>query len=75
MLPDGRYVKDEDAARQIKVTPITFRRWLGVGAMPHFQFEGTGYVLQSDVDAFVEACQCRSQRKASEPKLVKTVAA
>ena len=32
MLPDGRYVTDEDAARQIKVTPITFRRWLAVTA-------------------------------------------
>jgi hypothetical protein len=74
MLPDGRYVKDEDAARQINVTPITFRRWLAVGVMPQFQFERTGYVLQSDVDAFVEACQCRNQRKAYEPKLVKTVA-
>jgi hypothetical protein len=74
MLPDGRYVKDEDAAKQINVTPITFRRWLAVGTMPQFQFGGTGYVLQSDVDAFVEACQCRNQRQAYEPKPVKTVA-
>ena len=74
MLPDGRYVTDEDAARQIKVTPITFRRWLAVGTMPQFQFEGTGYVLQSDVDAFVEACQCRNQRTAYEPKSMKLVA-
>jgi hypothetical protein len=73
MLPDGRYVTDEDAAKQIQVTPITFRRWLAVGTMPQFQFEGTGYVLQSDVDAFVEACQCRNQ-KAYEPKSVATVA-
>ena len=65
MLPDGRYVKDEDAAKQIHVTPITFRRWLAVGTMPDFEFGGTRYVLQSDVDAFVEACQCRNQRKAS----------
>ena len=36
MLPDGRYVTDEDAAKQIKVTPITFRRWLTVGTMPQF---------------------------------------
>jgi hypothetical protein len=72
MLPDGRYVTDEDAARQIKVTPITFRRWLAVSTMPQFQFEGTGYVLRSDVDAFVEACQCRNQRKTYEPKSVKT---
>jgi hypothetical protein len=42
--------------------------------MPQFQFKGTGYVLQSDLDAFVEACQCRNQRKAYEPKLVNTVA-
>ena len=74
MLPDGRYVRDEDAARQIKVTPITFRRWLGVGTMPQVQFEGTGYVLQSDVDAFNEACQCRNQRWTYEPKLVNSVA-
>jgi hypothetical protein len=74
MLLDGRYVTDEDAARQIKVTPITFRRWLAVGTMPQVQSEGTGYVLQSDVDAFVEACQCRNQRKTYEPKLAKTVA-
>jgi hypothetical protein len=74
MLPDGRYVTDEDAAKHIKTTPITFRRWLGVGLMPHFQFEGTGYVLQSDVDAFVEACQCRNQRQVYEPKPVTTVA-
>ncbi len=73
MLPDGRYVTDEDAAKQIKVPPITFRRWLAVGTMPQFQFEGTGYVLQSDVDAFIEACQCRNQQ-VYEPKPVQTVA-
>jgi hypothetical protein len=33
-----------------------------VGTMPHFEFEGTGYVLQADVDAFNEACQCRNQK-------------
>ena len=74
MLPDERYITVEDAAKQLKVTPITFRQWLAVGTMPQFQFEGTGYVLQSDVDAFVEACQCRNQRKAYEPNPVKTVA-
>ena len=63
MLPDERYVQDEDAAKQIGVQPITFRRWLAVGTMPHFEFGGTGYVLQSDVDAFNEACQCRNQRR------------
>jgi hypothetical protein len=73
MLPDGRYVTDEDAARQIQVTPITFRRWLGVGTMPQVQVEGTSYVRQSDVDAFVEACQCRNQ-KVYEPKRAKAVA-
>jgi hypothetical protein len=41
--------------------------------MPQVQFEGTGYVLQSDVDAFNEACQCRNQ-KVYEPKRVQTVA-
>jgi hypothetical protein len=51
----------------------TFRRWLAVGTMSQVQFEGTGYVLQSDVDAFVEACQCRNQ-KVYEPKRVQTVA-
>jgi hypothetical protein len=74
MLPDGRYVTDEDAASQINVTPIIFRRWLAVGAMPHVQVEGTRYVLQSDVDAFNEACQCRNQRWTYEPKLAKAVA-
>jgi hypothetical protein len=74
MLPDGRYVTDEDAAKQIKVTPITLRRWLAVGTMPDFEFGGTRYVLQSDVDAFVEGCQCRNQRQAYEPKPVETVA-
>jgi hypothetical protein len=73
MLPDGQYVTDEDAARQIQVTPITFRRWLAVGTMPQVQSEGTGYVLQSDVDAFVEACQCRNQRWTYEPKPVQAV--
>jgi hypothetical protein len=63
MLPDGRYVTDEDAAKQIQVAPITFRRWLAIGTMPQFQIEGTDYVLQSDVDAFVEGCQCRNQRR------------
>jgi hypothetical protein len=43
--------------------------------MPQVHFEGTGYVLQSDVDAFVEGCQCRNQRRsASAPKPVNTVA-
>ena len=74
MLPDSRYVTEENAAKQIDVTPIIFRRWLAVGAMPQFQFGGTGYVLQSDVDAFVEACQCRNQRKAYEPTPVHAVA-
>jgi hypothetical protein len=74
MLPDGRYVKDEDAARQLNVTPVIFRRWLAVGTMPHVQSEGTSYVLQSDVDAFNEASQCRNQRKTYEPKPVKAVA-
>jgi hypothetical protein len=74
MVPDGRYATDEDAARQIQVTPITFRRWLAVGTMSQVQFEGTGYVLQSDVDTFVEACECRNQRQAYEPKLMNTVA-
>jgi hypothetical protein len=73
MLPNGRYVTEEDAARQIQVTPVTFRRWLTVGTMPHFEFEGIGYVRQSDVDTFNEACQCRNQ-KVYEPKRVKAVA-
>jgi hypothetical protein len=47
---------------------------LAVGTMPQFQCEGTGYVLQADVDAFIEACQCRNQRKTYEPKPVTTVA-
>ena len=73
MLLDGRYVTDEDAAKQIQVAPITFRRWLAIGTMPQFEFEGTGYVLQSDVDAFNEACQCRNQ-KVYKPKPVQTAA-
>jgi hypothetical protein len=75
MLPDERYITDEDAARQIDVTPVIFRRWLAVGAMPQFQFDGTSYVLRSDVDAFIEACQCRSQRAFYQPKAASTVAA
>ena len=74
MAPDGRYITDEDAARQINVAPITFRRWLAVGTMPQFHVEGTGYVRQADVDAFNEACQCRNQRWTYEPKRVVTVA-
>lgn len=72
MLPDARYATVEDAARQIKVQPITLRRWLAIGTMPQFEFEGTGYVLQADVDAFNEACQCRNQ-KVYKPKPVKPV--
>jgi hypothetical protein len=72
MLPDERYVTVEDAARQIKVQPITLRRWLAIGTMPQFEFEGTGYVLQADVDAFNEACLCRNQ-KVYKPKLAQTV--
>jgi len=74
MLPDERYVTDEDAARQLQVTPIIFRRWLAVGTMPHVQCEGTDYVLQSDVDAFHEASQCRNQRQTYAPKPAKAVA-
>jgi hypothetical protein len=33
MLPDARYVTVEDAAKQIKVQPITLRRWLGIGTI------------------------------------------
>jgi hypothetical protein len=74
MLPDERYITVEDAARQIKVQPITLRRWLAVGTMPRFECEGTEYVLQADVDAFNEACQCRNQLSAAEWQRVKTVA-
>ena len=74
MLPDGRYVTVEDAARQIEVQPITLRRWLAIGTMPQFAFEGTDYVRQADVDAFNEACQCRNQRRFYEPKPAKAVA-
>ena len=42
--------------------------------MPHFECGGTCYVLQSDVDAFNEACRCRNQRGAYEQKLAKAVA-
>ena len=73
MLPDERYITVEDAARQIKVQPITLRRWLAIGTMPHVEFEGIGYVLQADVDAFNEACQCRNQ-KVYRPKALQTVA-
>ena len=62
MLPDARYVTVEDAARRIHVQPITLRRWLAVGTMQQYDVEGTGYVLQADVDAYNEACQCRSQK-------------
>ena len=72
MLPDERYVTVEDAARQIKVQPITLRRWLAIGTMPQCECEGTWYVLQADVDAFNEACQCRNQ-KVYKPKPVQTV--
>ena len=37
MLPDERYVTVEDAAKQIKVQPITLRRWLAIGKMPHVE--------------------------------------
>jgi excisionase family DNA binding protein len=74
MLPDARYVQDEDAAKQINVTPMTFRRWLMVGTMPHVDFGGTCYVLQADVDAFDEACQCRNQRETYAQKRAKAVA-
>jgi excisionase family DNA binding protein len=62
MLPDERYITVEDAAKQIHVQPITLQRWLAVGTMPHVDFEGTGYVLQADVDACNEACLCRNQK-------------
>jgi len=74
MLPDGKYITVEDAAKQIKVQPITLRQWLAIGTMPQFPIEGTDYVLQSDVDAFNEACQCRNQRWTYEPKRATTVA-
>ena len=74
MLPDERYVTVEDAARQIKVQPITLRRWLAIGTMPYVESEDTGYVLQSDVDAFNEACLCRNQRSAAERQRLQTVA-
>jgi hypothetical protein len=73
MLPDERYVTVEEAARQIKVQPITLRHWLAIGTMSQFDFAGAEYVLQSDVDAFNEACQCRNQR-VYKPKPVHTVA-
>ena len=74
MLPDARYVTVEDAARQIHVQPITLRRWLAIGTMPQYEFEGIGYVLQADVDAFNEACQCRNQLSAAAWQRLHTVA-
>ena len=74
MLPDERYVTVEDAARQIKVQPITLQRWLAIGTMPQFAFADAGYVLQADVDAFNEACQCRNQLSAAEWQRLQTVA-
>jgi hypothetical protein len=62
MVPDERHVAVEDAARQIGVQPITLRRWLGIITMPRFEYEGTEYVLQEDVDAFNEACTCKNMR-------------
>ena len=53
--------------------PITLRRWLAIGTMPHVECGGIGYVLQADVDAFNEACQCRNQ-KVYRPKALQTVA-
>jgi hypothetical protein len=73
MLANEGYVTVEDAARQIKVQPITLRRWLAIGTMPHIEGEGTGYVLQSDVDAFNEACQCRNQRSDIDRELEKAL--
>ena len=73
MLPDERYVTVEDAAKQMHVQPITLQRWLAIGTMPQYDFEGTGYVLQADVDAFNEACLCRNQ-KVYTPKALQTVA-
>jgi hypothetical protein len=73
MLPDARYVTVEDAARQIKVQPITLRRWLAIGTMPQYACAGLDYMLQSDVDAFNEACLCRNQR-VYKPKSLQTVA-
>ena len=75
MLPDGHYLTDEDAARQIQVMPSTFRSWLAVGTIPQVAVEGTCYVLQADVDAFVEACQCRNQRETYAQKRAKAVMA
>ena len=62
MLPDARYVTVEDAAKQMHMQPITLQRWLAIGTMPQYEFEGTRYVLQADVDAFNEACLCRNQK-------------
>jgi hypothetical protein len=74
MLPDGQCITVEDAAKQLKVQPITLQQWLAIGTMPQFECEGTDYVRQSDVDAFNEACQCRNQRWTYEPERVATVA-
>ena len=74
MHPEGHYTTVEDAAKQLKVAPITFRSWLTVGTMPQFDIDGTDYVLQADVDAFIESCQCRNQRQVYEPKRAKAVA-
>lgn len=74
MSLDERYITVEDAAKQIKVQPITLRRWLGIGTMPQFDFAGTAYVLQEDVDAFNEACQCRNQRTYAQWKQMQAVA-
>jgi hypothetical protein len=75
MLLDERYITDEDAATQIQVTPSTFRSWLAVGTIPQVELRGTRYVLQADVDAFIEACQCQNQRATYAQKQAKAVAA
>ena len=67
MLPDERYVTVEDAARQIKVQPITLRRWLAIGTMPQFDL-GHGVRAQSDVDAFNEACHAGTSARPQSGK-------
>jgi hypothetical protein len=48
---------------------------LAVGTIPQVELRGTRYVLQADVDAFIEACQCQNQRATYAQKQAKAVAA
>jgi excisionase family DNA binding protein len=50
---DGGMILAEDVARELKVSPITVKKWLRKGALRGYKFGNRWRTTQRDLDTFV----------------------